>query len=321
MGVADKGKPERLRLCLGRQEGDALDLQTGKKKWSYQTGGPIFSSPASAHGQVIVGSADGAVYALTSNGRRAWKTATTAAVLGSPLAEGDLVYVGGSDSCFRAISSRTGAVAWSYCGLAGAVTSKATISGAVIVFGAWDGALYALDKRSGNLLWKWNNGSTLINYSPAACIPVISDGVVYIVAPDRYMSAIDLLTGRTLWRSKEAAVRESIGVSEDGKLVYGKTMQDTVVAFHADREQGRIAWKANAGFGYEHVPSMLIEKDGSIFFGTKNGAVYALNAATQETEWIYKIDNAMVNTVTVLDNHRLLASTMDGKVVLLQYRN
>ena len=74
----------------------------------------------------------------------------------------------------------------------------------------------------------------------------------------------------------------------------------------------------NAGFGYEHVPSMLIEKGGIIFFGTKNGRVYAINAFNQSIHWIHKIDNSMVNTVNVIDKNHVIAATMDGKVELIE---
>jgi hypothetical protein len=60
------------------------------------------------------------------------------------------------------------------------------------IFGAWDKNLYAVDKIRIAFL-KWNNGSSIRNYSPAACIPVTHDGVVYIVAPDRYITAINIL--------------------------------------------------------------------------------------------------------------------------------
>ena len=196
--------------------------------------------------------------------------------------------------------------------------SKPVIEKDIIVFGAWDRNLYALNKTTGELLWKWNNGSHVINFSPAACIPVISNETVYVVAPDRYLSAIDLTTGQTLWRSNEATVRESIGISEDGKWIYGKTMQDTVVAFPAVREKASAAWKMHVGYGYEHAPSMLIEKAGSLVFGTRNGVVYAINPTAQQRLWAWKIDNSMVNTVAVLPGKKVLASTMDGKVTLLQ---
>ena len=79
-----------------------------------------------------------------------------------------------------------------------------------------------------------------------------------------------------------------------------------------------LAWMLNAGFGYEHVPSMLIEKEGAVFFGTRNGVVYSIDPAKQKVNWAYKIDNSMVNTVQVLNRNSVLAATMDGKVCLLQ---
>ena len=158
----------------------------------------------------------------------------------------------------------------------------------------------------------------MINYSPAACIPVVKDNVVYIVAPDRYLSAIDLDEGKTVWRTNSATVRESIGISEDEKLVYGKTMQDTLVAFYTNKEQASLAWKMHVGYGYEHSPSMLIEKEGSLFFGTRNGVVYAIDPASQKIRWAYKIDNSMINTVNVLNGKELIVSTMDGKICLLK---
>jgi outer membrane protein assembly factor BamB len=86
------------------------------------------------------------------------------------------------------------------------------------------------------------------------------------------------------------------------------------------REGKTVAWKMNCGFGYEHVPSMLIEKDGQLFFGTKNGVVYAIDPVLRKIVWLYKIDNSMVNTVRVLDTRQIIVSTMDGKVVFLEVR-
>lgn len=311
-------------VVFGNQNGsiEALSLLTGKKVWQQKTGGPVFSSPATNNNQeIIIGSSDNFMYSFTQNGKTAWKLKHDGPVLGSPVVDSNVVYIGSSDGRFSAYNSVTGKPVWTYTGIGGAITSKATVSGDKVIFGAWDRNLYALNKTNGALLWKWNNGSAVINYSPAACIPVVYDGVVYVVAPDRYLSAIDLETGKTLWRTNEATVRESIGISEDGKLVYGKTMQDTVVAFYTNREAPKLAWKASFGFGYEHVPSMLIEKEGKVFFGTKNGVVYCINPATQQIIWAYKIDNAMVNTVNVIDGQQVIASTMDGKVVLLRHTN
>ncbi|MBV9987177.1 MAG: PQQ-binding-like beta-propeller repeat protein [Chitinophagaceae bacterium] len=302
---------------LGRV--DALSLTDGRKKWSFQAGNAVFSSPAVKDKQVVMGSADGNIYCLNiDKGTLNWKTGTGAAVLGSPLIDGGLVYIGGSDHSFRALSLKDGREVWRFNGLDGPVMSLPVRYKDKLIFGAWDTNLYAVDAATGKFVWTWNNGSRVRNYSPAACIPVIKDDIVYVVAPDRYISAIDANTGATLWRNNDATVRESIGISADGRYVYGKTMNDTIVAYATSREKQSAAWKLDCGFGYEHVPSMLVEKDGLLFFGTKNGRVYAVDPAARKRVWTYKTDNSMVNTVRALSRNRVIAATMDGKISLLQ---
>lgn len=308
-------------VIFGNQEGTlvGVDIKDGSKKWSYKTSGSVFSSPAVYKDNVIVGSGDGFIYCLNAqSGIVRWKVKTGAAVLGSPIIQRDTVYIGGSDHSFMALGLQAGTIYWKFTGLQGPVVSTPLLYSGMVIFGAWDKNLYALDTKDGKLLWKWSNGSPVINFSPASCIPVAHKGVVYVVAPDRTLSAIDVISGATLWRNNEARVRESMGMSEDGKWIYGKTMQDTIVAFAANRTAQRPAWYMNAGFGYEHVPSMLIEKEGSLFFGTRNGVIYSIDPAKQKVNWMHKMDNSMVNTVRVIDKKHILASTMDGKVALLE---
>ena len=304
---------------LGRV--DAVSVSAGKKQWSFQTGNAIYSSPAATGNKIVLGSGDGSIYCLSADkGKLLWQYKTGAAVLGCPLIAGNTVYIGGSDHHFRAIDLNTGKMIWDFNGLNGPVVSTPVLYKNKLIFGAWDTNLYALDAVTGGLVWKWNNGSPVRNYSPASCIPVIKDDVVYVVAPDRYITAIDFITGTTLWRNNQSTVRESIGISADSQFVYGKTMNDTIVAFHTAREKQAVAWKMDCGFGYEHVPSMLLEKDGTVYFGTKNGVVYAINPLTRQRVWSFKIDNSMVNTVNIINAQLLIASTMDGKVALLETR-
>ena len=307
-------------VVFGNQQGKmvALSLSNGKTKWSYQTGAAIYSSPAIAANKIVFGSTDGYIYCLNRSGKLQWKYKANAAVLGSPVIDSNIVYIGASDHRFRAIDLQSGKEKWVFNGLDGPVVSTPVLYKDVVIFGAWDTYLYALNKNTGVLNWKWSNGSTVRNYSPASCIPVIHNNIIYIVAPDRYITAIDINSGNSLWRNNASTVRESIGISEDGNYVYGKTMNDTLVAFSTSAVMQQAAWKINVGYGYEHVPSMLVEKDGIIFFGTRSGVVYAVEAAVQKTRWAHKIDNSMVNTVQVIDKKNIIVSTMDGKVVLLQ---
>lgn len=313
----------KKRVVVGNHLGtlNAYDARNGKLRWTYQTAGAIYSTAALQNDRVVVGSADGAIHCVhLRTGNSIWKIQTPASVLGSALIQGDTVFIGGSAGAIYALRLSDGSRIWTYQGLDGPVVSTPVIADGKLILGAWDRHLYALDTRTGQLRWKWNNGSPVRNYSPASCIPVIRDRIVFIVAPDRFLTAIDLSSGQTLWRTKEGGLRESIGISEDAQVIYGKSMQDSIVAFPATSALSKALWKMHVGFGYEHVPSMLIEKEGTLFFGTRVGVVYAIDPKTQQIRWAHKIDNAMVNTVRVLSRRDLLVSTMDGRLVRLRYR-
>ncbi|RYG20251.1 MAG: metallophosphoesterase [Chitinophagaceae bacterium] len=298
---------------------EALSRTTGKKLWTYKTKGAIYSSPVIWQQLVILGSGDGAIYALNvNNGKLIWKLETANAVLGSPVIQGSNVLIGGSDHTFRAIDLKTGKVAWEFKDVEGTIVGKPLIYQGKVIFGSWGRHLYALDVTSGVLAWKWNNGNGNRMFSPAMCTPVATGGVVYIAAPDRFLTAINVKDGQTLWRTKEAMVRESIGLSADSTTVYGKTMQDEIVGYKANATAPAQAWKLHAGFGYEHTPSDLVEKDGLVFYGTKNGVVYTFDAKTHQNAWLHKIDNSMINTINPIDQKNIVVSTMDGKVTLLR---
>jgi outer membrane protein assembly factor BamB len=308
-------------IVSGNQAGEVVARHKGKLQWMQLTKGAIFSSPAIANNRVVLGSADSSIYCFDlQKGLLIWKKTTGAAVLGSPLINGDTVFIGGSDHSYLALALSSGNTIWKFDGLSGPVVSKPLLYDGKLIFGAWDRNLYAVKSGTGELLWKWNNGSTVRNYSPASCIPVAADGVIYIVAPDRYITAIDAITGVALWRNNDGGVRESIGISADGKWIYGKSMQDTIVAYATSREKQTAAWKMHCGFGYEHAPSMLIEKEGKLYFGTRNGVVYCIDPVEKKMIWQFKIDNSMVNTVNVISGKRVIAATMDGKIADLRIK-
>ena len=313
---ATNGKIVVVGNAIGEVE--ALSLKDGSKKWTFKTKGAIYSSPVIVKELVILGSGDGNIYALQVNtGKLVWKHQAKAAVLGSPVVENGRVYIGSSDNSFRAIDVKTGKLIWEFNQVEGAVVALPLIYKDKVIFGSWGRHLYALNKNNGKLAWKWENGNPNRMFSPAMVTPVANNDIVYIAAPDRVLTAIDANTGKTLWRNKEATVRESIGISEDGSLIFGKTMNDEVVAYKTQSTDPGVLWRLNLNFGYEHVPSMLIAKGGHVFFGTKNGVVYAFDPKTKKEIWAHKIDNSMVNTVNVLTKDKILVATMDGMITLL----
>jgi len=295
-----------------------LSLRNGKKQWTFQAKESIFSSPDLADGKVVFGSSDKNIYCLNiADGKLLWQFATQSPVVAAPRIENGIVYIGGSDGKFRAIKLNSGELLWEFDGLAGFVETKPLIYQDKVIFGAWDTYLYALNKEDGTLAWKWTNGNPGVLYSPAACFPVAANNKIFIVAPDRFMTAINSETGATIWRSNAHKVRESIGISEEGQKIYARCMEDTLLAFSSKSKSPELIWATSCGYGYDIDPSTPIEKDGIIFFSTKNGFLFAVDAKSGQVKFQYRIGVALVNTVTPIDAHRVVLTDMDGRVMLV----
>ncbi len=300
----------------------ALNSADGSLIWEYETDGKIFSTPAIASGKVIIGSTDNNVYCFElATGKLLWKYMCDKSVLASPSVYSGKVYIGASDNRFRCLDLRSGRLLWTFDKVEGFVESKPYVDASQVVFGDWANKLYSLDPSSGKLQWTWTNKKGR-GYSAAAVWPVKSDDRIYIVTPERVSYCLRSNTGYQIWKKKGG--RESIGLSPDKSLVFVKTMQDTVLAFSAADDRGSLKWASNAGFGYEISPTPITSVStgkgrGIVFVPTDKGNIIALDMATGNVLWRHKVSYALINYIQPVGKNRILVSTMDGMVTLLEY--
>ena len=296
----------------------ALRVSDGSIAWEFKTADPIYSTPDIGGGRIVFGSTDGTIYALDARtGTPVWKTATGGPVVASPRIADGAVYIGSGDHVFRAIDLASGKLVWSHDGIEGFVEAKPLVAGGLVVFGAWDGRLYALDAITGRPVWTWTGENPSPFYSPAACWPVAANSRVFIVAPNPWMTALELGTGRELWGTNNWAVRESIGISADGGRVYVRTTDGVIAAISSSADDAEAVWETNGGFDYDINSAMLVEKDGVVFYGTKNGLLLALDGATGAVKWQHKVGVALLNTVTPLSGREVVVTDFDGRVTLV----
>lgn len=299
----------------------AYRMKDGRKGWTFHTGKRIVGGPAVKDETVVVGSADGHIYGLNAaTGELRWKVTAAGPVLGAITIDGDKAYVGASDGTFRAIQIQTGEVVWSYTGVKGYVECQPLIDGDNVVFGAWDNTLYALNKHTGKEVWKWTGGLTRMHFSPAAVWPVAAHRKIFIADPKRALTAINRETGETVWRTYQSQVRESIGISEDRERIYAKTMNDSIVCYSAVEDKPKQVWATSVGFGYEHAPSMLMEKEQTVYGSTKEGLLFALDARSGALLWKHKVGNSLINTVCPLGKNKVLFTATSGEVGILKVR-
>ena len=314
---------EKDKVFVGDDLGrlTAYALKNGKKLWSFQSGKRIVGTPAVSEGIVVFGSADCKIYGLDAqNGNLLWTVEAAEPVLGAVTIENSIAYIGASDHTFRAVNIRTGEVKWAFAGVRGYIETKPLVTDNKVIFGAWDNTLYALNKADGKELWKWTGGLTRMHFSPAAVWPVAADGKVFMTDPQRAMTAIDIETGNTVWRTFQSMVRETIGLSEDKERIYSKTMNDSIVCYSTKGDQPHKLWASNVGFGYEHAPSMQVEKNGVVFGSTKEGLIFALEATTGKVLWKHKTGNSLISTVVPLDNNRVLFTATSGETGMLKFK-
>jgi outer membrane protein assembly factor BamB/predicted phosphodiesterase len=308
-------------IFIGNSSGEfyAISSVDGKKIWSFKTGNAIYSSADIDRNCVVFASTDGTIYCLkATDGSLIWNLKTNSPIVASPKISRAKVFIGGSDGIFRCIDLFTGLLLWEFKGMNGFVETIPLIYNDKVFFGAWDSYFYALKIENGNLCWKWSGDRKGILYSPAACVPVAADGKVFIVAPDRCMTAIYSNSGKNAWRTKNFQVREMIGISEDETRIYAKTMYDSVYAFAAIGDSIKILWGTNCNFGFDIDPSMLIEMEGMVFFGTQKGYVFALNSKNGKIEWKYRLGAALINNVTPISSKEIVITDMDGKIYYLK---
>ncbi len=299
----------------------SINPENDTVNWSYQAGRAIYSSPDISGNHVVFASADSVVYSLdASSGKLLWKFKAEAPVLGSPVIDGDRVFIGSSEPAFRALDLESGKQIWVFNKIEGFPPGKPALSEEKVIFGTWGKTIYALNKKDGSLSWKWKNEEYSRYYSPAMVTPVIQNNKVYIVAPDEKLRAFDLSTGKQTFQTGRFRVRESLGGNNEEGWLLAKTMQDSIVAWSTKSGTPEPILNISGGFGNDFSASMPVFDGPMAFFGTTFGRVYAVDVQHKKIKWGYQLSNDMVNTLRVLSDGKIIATSVDGKIGILDAR-
>lgn len=300
----------------------AYSIADGKQRWAAKAGGKIYSTPAASGNYIVVACSDNHLYCLNSNtGKTNWKVPSGKPMVASPVISGDQIFCGGSDGHFRCYNLATGKPLWDFDKIQGFVETRPLLYNGMVCFGSWGNHFYALDQKTGAVKWTWTDGSINRMYSPASCEPVATANRLFIVAPDRAMTCFEASTGKVLWRKLDPKikVREAIGLSADSSLVYVKTMDGAVLGMDAKADSMTVKWQGKRNMGYDISPSVVKENGGLVFALSNSGMIYTYRRDDGALAWAYKISNSLVNPLSFVNDHKLVGTTMDGKIVCLRY--
>ena len=216
-------------VVVGSEDGRlyAYEATTGEPRWSFETGGKIWSTPVIHRGVVYFGSHDRSIYAVSvRDGLLEWRYTTGGIVAGKPLIFRDMVVAGSFDKKLYAIDADSGSLRWELEGdhwfWAGAVANDRTIFAP-----SMDGNIYAVD-RGGKLLWKYDVGSPIVS-RPSLMLGSLAvagkNGRVSLLDTSPSGSEADLLIDSEFVGDVE--IRAPLFV--EGRTLYVGTLGSTVV--------------------------------------------------------------------------------------------
>ncbi|HVN33616.1 MAG TPA: PQQ-binding-like beta-propeller repeat protein [Casimicrobiaceae bacterium] len=140
------------------------------------------------------------------------------------------------------------------------IVSSPVYADGAIFFGGDDGNVYAVSASDGHQRWKYRTGG------PVPATPAVANGVVYVGSYDGKFYALDARTGKTRWKFATEGERRFEAKGIHGLQPKAQTIADPYDVF--------LSSPAVAG--------------GLVYFGSGDGHLYALDAATGNLEWKFK---------------------------------
>lgn len=308
---------------LGEIQSVALKNKTAN--WKIETGNALYFSPVVVKNNLIAGTIEGTILGFdTQSGKQKWSTAVGGVAVGSPIVENNKVYTE-SSAAFVCIDAATGKLLWENKLPKSYSQGTPLIQGDKIIFGVWDSYVYCLDKKTGKLIWQWNNGNEKqILYSPGNVNVAASQKRLYLVSPERFLTILDIETGKTLLRTSKWKVRESMGRSEDGKWFYAKTMNGELLRLPLSddlelTEDNLISQSKvlDLKIEYDHNPAPILEKNNKIYIGSRKGEVIIVDAAKFEIIKQLVLGTSSVNGFSIDTNGQVWTSLIEGGIYKL----
>ncbi|NDJ56818.1 outer membrane protein assembly factor BamB [Enterobacteriaceae bacterium 4M9] len=309
----------------------AVDANNGKEIWSVdlseKTGffsrnrSALLSSGVAVSGsRLYVGSERAQVYALnTADGSIAWQVRVAGEALASPVASDGVVLVHTSNGILQALDENDGSVKWtvnldvSALSLRGESAPAAAFGAAII--GGDNGRVSAVMMDQGQMIWQQRiartTGATEIDrISDVDTTPVVQNGVVYAIAYNGNMVALDLRSGQIMWKRELGSVNDFV---IDGNRIYLVDQNDRVLALST--EGGVTQWTQSDLLHRNLTTPALF--NGYIVVGDSEGYVHWLDTNNGSFVAQQKLDSSGFQTEPVSASDKLLIQAKDGTLYAL----
>jgi eukaryotic-like serine/threonine-protein kinase len=288
-------------------------------RWRYASNATLNLTPASDKERVYLPLGGGMIISLhASDGQLYWKSEIGGEFSAAPIADDRAVYVASETTTadgdnrkvtgsIRALGREAGVTSWLR-ELPKALQGALAISKDKILAGAGDGAVYAFDKATGNIVWSFRHKAAF------NCQPVISSKGVYVGSEDGTLFALDESSGKVRWHySTRGPVRGPVAAVGDN--VYFGSGDGYVYALSED--DGRLRWRTRTGAAVQVVANVT----GGLLVASLDNFAYLLSLNRGKRIWKRQLPGRIASPPLTADGNALFTPLSSEAGVVLALRD
>jgi outer membrane protein assembly factor BamB len=292
--------------------------------WTFHAHALLEFPPVIAYSRIYIVNNSGTVFALhQGNGKVLWKYRSHRCSAASPAVGNHLVFVSllnqppcnashGVDGKVIAFDAETGRIRWQR--TIGPSESSPLFADGLVIVGDWSHDVYAFTAASGNLRWHFKAGG-LVKGAISQ-----SGSRVFFGAYDTHVYALDLHTGKQVWRaSSQPRIGRTGTFYADPAIAYGRVYigatDGKMYSFGA--ATGKLRWSNGTG---DFIYSSAAVWRGNVLVGSYDGNFYSFDAATGDIRWRFHAGAKISGSASVIDGV-VYFSTLSGRTFGLNARN
>ena len=331
VGAGAKNEYSELRALLQNgnliavdQNGEvnSYDGLTGQLNWQIELEVPVVAGPGGGEGLILVGTQEGEVIALNeNNGEFIWRIRLTSEVLTPPRAALGVVIARTSDGRMSGLSVSDGEELWNYQRSVPLLSLRGAGPPALIddkaIVGYANGKLVALSISDGKVIWEQSvavsRGRTEIDrLVDIDSELVIKGNRVYAVAYHGNLAALDVGTGRLLWK-REMSSRAGIDVSEN-EAVYVSDENNYVWAIQDGSGSG--LWRQTELLRRNITAPVIVGE--YVIVGDLDGYIHWVSREDGRFVARMRLSNDAIRSKPVIGDGLVYISAIDGTVAAIR---
>lgn len=321
------GKVSALDLVSGDtlwsidlRDGDDAPLFGGISHWWNERSAKVGGGVSVGFDKVFVGTEDGQVVALNpQTGETLWSVNVKGEVLAAPVAGEGLVLVNTGGGRIFALQPDTGEQRWMHETENAILTlrgiSQVSAQNGGVIYGTGNGKVGALIADKGVPAWEEaitvaKGATDLARIIDVDATPIVDNGTIYAIAYNGQLVAMELRSGRILWKREYASFRDMV---LENNVLY---LVDSVGKLYAvDARTGLETW-SQLTLHKHFVTAPAVYKK-YVVVGDNEGNLHWFDKNSGEYLARHEFDSSGFYAEAVTTSEHLLLQSRNGEITLL----